>query len=529
MSVYVVQPGDSLGRIAQRFNTSVDAILGSNAEITNPDAIQVGQRLQIPGAPDSPAAAAVAAPGTASEGRDRLLAEAQRLKGTPYRISPPPDGVNNLDCSLFVGTALRNAGLGLPAGVRTAEQIRQACEPIADWSTVQPGDLLFFEKTYDAGRPTASDGRLATHVGISLGAGTQQMWDCHESLDRNDGMPGVTQTALTAVYWLPKLFEARRPPGLVGFEPVVTNNGQSTYCVTVAGVRLRAGPSTSADILVQDLGQGTRLTALATPPAEADGYRWLNVRTPGGTVGWAAAQFLTPSDSPVTEVEEPERYAVALDGVRMRQQPGTDQPIVIEDLGQGTQLTAVSTEQRSADGYVWLEVRTDDGRSGWVARDFLRQAGAGGASDDAYGLSGEGDHQFSFQDLWPCIRSESSDYGTDNQVIAGILFQESGFKNYLVHNDGTGHGLIGLDDNGLLPDFERWSGLSCGRGRSASPIPPAKQIEYCAMIIAGYARKYGGAYAGSRAWHRGEGLMNDDRGQQYEALIRSHAKRLFGG
>src|SRR5689334_9386543 len=98
MSVYVVQPGDSLGRIAQRFNTSVEAILGSNTEITNPDAIRVGQRLQIPGAPDNPTTAGVGAPGSASEGRDRLLAEAQRLKGTPYRISPPPDGVNNLDC-----------------------------------------------------------------------------------------------------------------------------------------------------------------------------------------------------------------------------------------------------------------------------------------------------------------------------------------------------------------------------------------------------------------------------------------------
>jgi hypothetical protein len=355
------------------------------------------------------------------------------------------------------------------------------------------------------------------------------MWDCHESPNRNDGMPGVTETALTEHYWLPKMFEARRPAGLAELEPVVTNTGESTHRVTVAGVRLRAEPSTSADIIIEDLGQGTRLTALDAPAVEADGYRWLNVRTPSGTVGWSAAQYLVAADSPTREIEEPSQYALTAAGVRLREQPGIRRRIVIQDLGQGTRVTAVSTEQRSADGHVWIEVRTDDGTSGWVAREYLRLLNNGTAGADAdFGLSGEGDRQFSFEELWPCIQSAAAEYGTDGQVIAGILKQESGFKNYLVHHDGTGHGLIGLDDNGLLPDFERWSGSSYGRGRAASAIPPAQQIEYCAMIIAGYARKYGGAYAGCRAWHRGERLMDDQRGQHYEDLIRGHVRQLFG-
>lgn len=45
---YVVQPGDTLGSIAQQFGVTVDAIIKAN-NISNPDLIQVGQELIIPG------------------------------------------------------------------------------------------------------------------------------------------------------------------------------------------------------------------------------------------------------------------------------------------------------------------------------------------------------------------------------------------------------------------------------------------------------------------------------------------------
>jgi LysM repeat protein len=47
-SVYVVQRGDTLGRIAQRFATTAQAIASANG-ITNINLIYVGQRLNIPG------------------------------------------------------------------------------------------------------------------------------------------------------------------------------------------------------------------------------------------------------------------------------------------------------------------------------------------------------------------------------------------------------------------------------------------------------------------------------------------------
>ncbi len=138
--------------------------------------------------------------------RRRIIQQAQARQGIPYRISPPPDGINNLDCSLFVLQVLESAGVPLPRGVRTAEQIRQATVPVP-FNEVKPGDLLFFENTYDAAGPAGSDGRIASHIGISLGAGTLRMWDAN---DRH----GVGETNVGTAYWQDKLFEARRPPGL---------------------------------------------------------------------------------------------------------------------------------------------------------------------------------------------------------------------------------------------------------------------------------------------------------------------------
>ncbi len=46
--VHVVQPGDTLTRIARRYNTTVEAILKANPEITDPDFIRVGQEVKIP-------------------------------------------------------------------------------------------------------------------------------------------------------------------------------------------------------------------------------------------------------------------------------------------------------------------------------------------------------------------------------------------------------------------------------------------------------------------------------------------------
>jgi hypothetical protein len=362
----------------------------------------------------------------------KIIDEAAKRHGIPYRINPPPDGVTTMDCSLFVKLTLEDVGAPLGASVRTAEQIRQACDPIS-LDAVERGDLLFFEGTYDAAGPAGPDGHIASHVGFSLGRGTQRMWDCHASGE--SGPPGVGETDISTQYWQSKLFQAGRP-------------------------------------------------------------------------------------------RVPARYQVVDDGVRLRAQAGTGPAaeVTVPNLGRGTTVTAVSEQTVDADGHTWRNVRTSDGKVGWVASEFLRTAVVvdGALTDDA-------DHVFGFEVLWPYIQASAAKYGADAEVIAAIMKQESGFANIRVHNDGTGHGLFGLDDNGLLADFEKFSGLSCGRGQTARSIPPLPQIDYCARTIAAYTSdpEIGTAINAARAWHRGGRLWRDEFGQIYEDLVRGHIQTLF--
>jgi LysM repeat protein len=50
VGLYTVQSGDSLSQLAQRFNTTLNALLLANPQITNPNVLTVGQQLYIPGA-----------------------------------------------------------------------------------------------------------------------------------------------------------------------------------------------------------------------------------------------------------------------------------------------------------------------------------------------------------------------------------------------------------------------------------------------------------------------------------------------
>ena len=47
--VYYAQSGDTLRKIAAKFNTTVDAIIRANPQISNPNVIYVGQAITIPG------------------------------------------------------------------------------------------------------------------------------------------------------------------------------------------------------------------------------------------------------------------------------------------------------------------------------------------------------------------------------------------------------------------------------------------------------------------------------------------------
>lgn len=122
----------------------------------------------------------------------QLIAKAEQYLGTPYvwgGYSP-----SGFDCSGFVSYVVNNCGAGFNFGRLTAESWRQRCRIISA-SQVQPGDLIFFQGTYNTSG--------ASHVGIYLGDG--KMIHC--------GDP-VKISSINTAYWQQHFYCYGRIPGM---------------------------------------------------------------------------------------------------------------------------------------------------------------------------------------------------------------------------------------------------------------------------------------------------------------------------
>jgi cell wall-associated NlpC family hydrolase len=204
--IYNVRSGDTLSQLSQRFGTSVGALARAN-NIQNPNVIQTGEALKVPGtsgpgtsSPSTPAPGAtdgydagqargsqfaqqyspngvngaaetqpVGAPSTGGAGQ-AAVDKAKSMMGTPYNypwdrsfsgggVDPNglglrgPDG--SIDCSQLTSLAY---GGKLPADSVTQGQM----EPKVPMDQVQAGDVIAFD---EHGTGTAS------HVGIADGHG----------------------------------------------------------------------------------------------------------------------------------------------------------------------------------------------------------------------------------------------------------------------------------------------------------------------------------------------------------------------
>ncbi|MGA9521686.1 MAG: hypothetical protein WBV82_09490 [Myxococcaceae bacterium] len=129
-------------------------------------------------------------------------------------------------------------------------------------------------------------------------------------------------------------------------------------------------------------------------------------------------------------------------------------------------------------------------------------------------LSTAKDATFNWAQMKPEVTKYAKAHGVDPHLLAAVMLQESGidqknptWKNWKVHHDGTGHGLIGLDDAGKLPEFEKWLHDSnkvdyLPKLKNADAIKPEWQIEYLAKELATSQKKYGQMGA-AILWHTG--------------------------
>jgi LysM repeat protein len=138
---YQIKSGDSLSRIAQRFNTSVSALMKANSQIKDANKIYAGRSLNIPGSRDEfvpgstrpsqstrPSNGTQGTQGTAPSGAPG----AQGPRGSPFDIAMQHMGKNagslklegsgvgadmedwvpnNVNCANFVSACLEQAGM----------------------------------------------------------------------------------------------------------------------------------------------------------------------------------------------------------------------------------------------------------------------------------------------------------------------------------------------------------------------------------------------------------------------------------
>ena len=110
----------------------------------------------------------------------RMIEEAEKYLGMPY-VWGGSSPSTSFDCSGFVCWVINNCGNGWSVGRTTANGLRGKCSYVSP-ADAQPGDLIFFEKSYN----TVG----ASHVGIYVGNG--MMIHC--------GDP-ISYTSINSTYW----------------------------------------------------------------------------------------------------------------------------------------------------------------------------------------------------------------------------------------------------------------------------------------------------------------------------------------
>lgn len=155
-SRYVVEPGNTLAGIAQRFGLSWQTLASFN-HIGNPNALEVGQVLAIPSGSHASTTATADLPvqnPSVSFGQ-AIVQTAEHNLGVPY-VWGGTSPATGFDCSGLVQYVFQQNGIPMP---RTSWAQYSYVTKIPK-SQLQPGDLVFFS--------TAGAG--ASHVGIYIGS-----------------------------------------------------------------------------------------------------------------------------------------------------------------------------------------------------------------------------------------------------------------------------------------------------------------------------------------------------------------------
>lgn len=177
MSTYRVVSGDTLSKIAKKYNTSVSKLMSANN--LKSTTIRVGQLLKVDASSLSSTVIPVSNPIISTPAVSGSIATvvdtAKSVLGTPYKWGGAAPG--GFDCSGYIYYVYNKAGFSLPRTNTTGYDAISS--PV---SSPEVGDLVFFKNTYRAG---------ISHMGIYIGNNSF----IHAGGDR------VQITSLNDSYW----------------------------------------------------------------------------------------------------------------------------------------------------------------------------------------------------------------------------------------------------------------------------------------------------------------------------------------
>jgi LysM repeat protein len=247
-STYTVRSGDTLFRIAQRCETTIDALLNANPQIVNRNLIRTGQVLQIPTeAPPTP-----------------------DVPGDPQALLVPSSGP--------AGTEVEARISGFPANQEVSLALGVEGQPTLDPFTAT----------------TNAQGRVQTNVTIPTTAQPGERW-----MVTARGPEGIEATSNVFLVATGQENVTITPTsGPAGSELTVNASGFLPDATVNVGVG-RAGAEPVTIQTAQTDGQGNLTTTIAVPDTAEPDSRW---RVVVGTEGWrvtALSEVFTVTGDPV--------------------------------------------------------------------------------------------------------------------------------------------------------------------------------------------------------------------------------------
>ena len=170
-AIHNISWGDTLSHIAQRYGTTIDALMGANSQIKDANLIYAGDSLNIPGVTGTPGGGGAGGPegttgttgtegvsGSSSVSGNNAAAIAEQFIGRNAGELKHSDELpmqswvpNNVNCANFVSACLQKAGL-IDAGQASASVDQLANNLKGDgWQTVslanaRPGDVVLMQR-----------------------------------------------------------------------------------------------------------------------------------------------------------------------------------------------------------------------------------------------------------------------------------------------------------------------------------------------------------------------------------------------